>query len=718
MRRALRRAAIALLAAGAPGLAGPAFAQTQPPAAPLTLPPADLAREGRGRLEEMKVEMAWLADPATFPYPLVARTVDGHLELRGSVPNEAARQAAVKIARAHSHLATANLLQIDHSLAPSEKGIDSDAVRQGAVEIFNDTFGTSARGFEIRAESDGKVAVSGSVNSVEEKLAVSRRLRKVRGCTYASNYLQISPEMRDGRMVTRIDAAGSLVVSGQVLCLDGTGQDSPTVHSVPVAPPPARPAVAAPRSTPVTAVMSTPAVPVVVMPAPVTTVASVAAPVQPPTQPTTSIRPVVVQVPATTTAMQPAQRAPAATVAPVAAPVQSPATVRPVVAHIPAPTTVMQPPQLTNVPAPVMPIEVPVPTITTPVPPPSRPLASDRVPPPSMVPGRFDLLPPGPVQAQSRPAARPDASIPSLSARDSASSTVSTSRPAKEVDLLAAPKVPDSWSQSTTPPQAKANSTKSFATTRTPAPTTADELLKVPGSVAAGSDKASSTASSSTPKPATTAITTVATRPTTTGTVQSPPATAPGRPLPVPPSTTFKDTWVDAIPAPKAAPTPDHPLAPPGGWPAAHLSGPVPTPYVTSGVVVFQDEPVAPAKPVRPAMPVVESAPSAKPVTQLVSRVEPAPAPATPARMPAVVAQPALEAPRVVTPSASRMKQQVEKVCGRLASRVEVTSTEHGLVVHVKCADADAAQKVTERVLVQVPEMSDTKVKLEVEVAR
>jgi hypothetical protein len=39
------------------------------------------------------------------------------------------------------------------------------------------------------------------------------------------------------------------------------------------------------------------------------------------------------------------------------------------------------------------------------------------------------------------------------------------------------------------------------------------------------------------------------------------------------------------------------------------------------------------------------------------------------------------------------------------------------LTVHVKCVDAVAAQKVTDKVLIEVPEMADAKVKLEVEVA-
>ena len=788
MRRALRRAALALVAAGTPGLAMPAVALAQSPAPASALPPADAAREGRFRLEEMKVEMAWLADPATFPYPLAARSVEGNLELRGSMPTESLRQHALKVARAHTHLAVINLLQIDARLHPSESGVDSAAIRQGTVEVLNDAFGMAARGFDIRAEADGKVAVNGSVNSVEEKLAVSRKLRKVRGCTYASNYLQISPEMRDGRMVTRINAAGTLVVPGQVLCLDGTGQEPSTPNLAPVVP-----------------LMAAPARPVAMVP--------VAPPVMV-TKPATAPAPVVVTTPApkatvvTQTAQQPAAIRPVAGQTPVApaSVAQAPSAPLPV-----ARPPVAPPPPLktASVPAAAMPLEIPVPKIVMPVPPPMQPLASDRVPPPSKVPGQFDLMVPGPVQAQTRPTAQPattaaasvapsnpikqasgagpeksvdllatptvpeswtkDAPASQSKAKTTSSLAVkqaSGTGPEKSVRLLATPTVPESWTKDAPASQSKPKATSSFAVSRTPPPLppTTDELLKLPEVPSAATQKQATKAVPVVTKPATDtrvtehrpavgpvpapsskdtkAVTTTAVtapaKPVTTVAVQ--PQAPALKPLPTPPATPFKDTWVEALPAPKPAPKADHPQAPPGGWPSAHLSRPAPTAYVTSGVVVFQEEPVSVAKPARPAAPVVENKVEAKPTTQLVSRLEPvSPQPAArpvppppaaahtvpppqPAAHPAttfVVDRTSVAAGAPVTAaSAAKIKQQVERVCGRLAKQVEILTTDKGLTVHVKCADAAAAQKITDRVLTDVPEMADTKVKFEVEVVR
>jgi hypothetical protein len=713
----------------------------------MSLPPADSAREGRYRLEEMKVELAWLADRATFPYLLAARAVDGSLEIRGSVPSLDLQVSVLRIAKAHSHLPVLNALEINGNAAEKETGLDQSAVRQGAVEILSDAFGMAARGFEIRADSDGIVAVSGSVNSVEEKLAVSRRLRKVRGCACVSNYLQISPVMRDGRMVTQINAAGSLVVPGQVLCLDGTGQDLPAPRAA-TAPPPGLP--------------------------PVRKVVSIPKPV-----------PVVVTAPATVP--------PRPAVQPASLQIQT-STVTPV-------------PVATNPPA-VMPIEVPVPpspraaSVQTPVStgsatvPAVMPRGMDKpssvaAPATASVTNRTDaqprvLMPPPPSYVTVHtdasmqnfiplplPATRPAVPL----ARDSSTAkTVSGPHSDKEVDLLAAPTVPESWlsdnTQTKSATKQKSQGPSNFAVTR-PEPShkmSNDELLALPAVPLTGKELPISapavttlppkpvvlwekpapqtifaapapkstngsavTAVTVQPKPATPApvqqvapspvpkplVVNVQSVPVTPAPVQQATHIPVLKPLAVPAPTAFKDTWVDAVPAPKVVETPGHPLPPPGGWPAAHISRPAPTAYVTSGLLVFPDEHAPAAKPAVVTAPANDHGVAPAPKVEVVSRIEPL-SPATPVvtPTPAISTYAALSPGHGAPLSVSRLKQQVEQACGRLANHVEVTGSDKGITVRVKCVDATAAQKVTERVLVQVPEMMDAKVKFEVDVAK
>src|SRR5262245_14173570 len=99
--RDLKRAGLALTA-GVLGLAAPAWAQSPTPAGPLghsSTPPlteVSPVADGPTRLLEMKVELAWMADPAVFPYRLAIRFEGGALEVRGYVPGEAVREQALK----------------------------------------------------------------------------------------------------------------------------------------------------------------------------------------------------------------------------------------------------------------------------------------------------------------------------------------------------------------------------------------------------------------------------------------------------------------------------------------------------------------------------------------------------------------------------------------------------------------------------------------------
>src|SRR5262245_20317178 len=100
MRLAQGRAGWALLAAGTVGLAVCTAAPkpTEPAPAPTVVKSEKSAdvTDGRGRLAEIKVELAWLTDPITFPYQLAARVCGSSLEVGGIVPNDVLRQRALQ----------------------------------------------------------------------------------------------------------------------------------------------------------------------------------------------------------------------------------------------------------------------------------------------------------------------------------------------------------------------------------------------------------------------------------------------------------------------------------------------------------------------------------------------------------------------------------------------------------------------------------------------
>src|SRR5438309_2357151 len=100
MHKALERAGWTLAAAGTLALTGQAQAQrpgnvsgvrtvqVQPSTGQVT--PA-LESDSYSRLIEMRIALAWLADPVTFPCRLTARVDGAAVEVRGFVPSEAVR---------------------------------------------------------------------------------------------------------------------------------------------------------------------------------------------------------------------------------------------------------------------------------------------------------------------------------------------------------------------------------------------------------------------------------------------------------------------------------------------------------------------------------------------------------------------------------------------------------------------------------------------------
>lgn len=235
MHRALRGAARTLVAASALGLARPALAQPSPyvtsgpaeqvsvPTDPTGVPPESL----NGHLEEMKVELAWLADVATFPCPIGARAVGGKLEVRGFVPNRAVRERTLEIARMHSLLPVVDLLQIHSSLALRTAGVPAETVRREANEVLRNALGERFQGLACKAYPNGQVILTGLAISVEEKLALGRKLRQVHGCTCVVNHLTVPTVQREGRLVTLVTSDGANVVPGPLPDLE-----APVQHSI------------------------------------------------------------------------------------------------------------------------------------------------------------------------------------------------------------------------------------------------------------------------------------------------------------------------------------------------------------------------------------------------------------------------------------------------------------------------------------------------------
>lgn len=148
------------------------------------------------RLIEIMVELAWLADPVTFPYFLGARVEGSALHVRGFIANQSARDRALKLAKLHCPMTV-----IDETVIPPGFSGPAQPVRISASQLEKTGSATlhaffPEHHFQVKADAAGRMRVLGQVSSFGEKLAVSQELRRMHGCTAVINMVHVVETMQ------------------------------------------------------------------------------------------------------------------------------------------------------------------------------------------------------------------------------------------------------------------------------------------------------------------------------------------------------------------------------------------------------------------------------------------------------------------------------------------------------------------------------------------
>jgi hypothetical protein len=216
MRRALRHAARLSLAVGALGLVHPVLAaDPMSPARTVPVTAMHPVHPSQAQLEGMRIELAWYSDPATFGHPLEIRARTDALELWGTVPDEQVHQRILAIAKQNSYMPLVDRLRILGSSGHSPV-LPAAELHRAAMTCLAEVFGPRAANFNLEAGSDGKVTVRGSVDCVEDKLAVSRELSKLPSCTVVHNELTVKTVLRHGQTATLVTRDGHHAVRGSL----------------------------------------------------------------------------------------------------------------------------------------------------------------------------------------------------------------------------------------------------------------------------------------------------------------------------------------------------------------------------------------------------------------------------------------------------------------------------------------------------------------------
>jgi hypothetical protein len=157
------------------------------------VPAKNPALEAR-RLAEIQVEIAWLADPLTFPYFLEARGGSAGLEVKGYVPNRTIHDHALNLARVYSALPVIDALKEHPSLLVKPGLMAPQQLQISVASALREALPRHASQLQIQCGREGKVVISGPVPTQEERLIVSHALRRLYGCASVQNLTRVPLE--------------------------------------------------------------------------------------------------------------------------------------------------------------------------------------------------------------------------------------------------------------------------------------------------------------------------------------------------------------------------------------------------------------------------------------------------------------------------------------------------------------------------------------------
>ena len=196
-------AARTLLVAGSLGIPASVLAQTASPpllAKPTPIPPGTQVATSRAQtahVHEMKVELAWLADPVTSYCRLEARMVGSTLEVHGQVPSEADLAHALWLAREETGMNVVSKVQINPKLRAPASSKPQDVLHREAFNALRQHFPEQAPDITFSTLADGALVLKGTVRTYEDKLAISRHLRQATACSCVRNQLRVLKEPQE-----------------------------------------------------------------------------------------------------------------------------------------------------------------------------------------------------------------------------------------------------------------------------------------------------------------------------------------------------------------------------------------------------------------------------------------------------------------------------------------------------------------------------------------
>ncbi len=165
--------------------------------------------------ESMRIHIEFLADPLISATDIAPSVRNGKMILKGNVNNNTVAINAVALA---SRLTTCKVISEIRTWPVSFNKTDKlsvEALQANTNKVVSTELLTSYPKLTAAVSAEGTVIVSGPVVTLEDKLEISKRLRKVAGCQRVINKMAVQPMRMGKETVTMVSKDGTKWIVGK-----------------------------------------------------------------------------------------------------------------------------------------------------------------------------------------------------------------------------------------------------------------------------------------------------------------------------------------------------------------------------------------------------------------------------------------------------------------------------------------------------------------------
>ena len=165
--------------------------------------------------ESMRIHIEFLADPLISATDIAPSVRNGKMILKGNVNNNTVAINAVALA---SRLTTCKVISEIRTWPVSFNKTDKlsvEALQANTNKVVSTELLTSYPKLTAAVSAEGTVIVSGPVVTLEDKLEISKRLRKVAGCQRVINKMAVQPMRMGNETVTMVSKDGTKWIVGK-----------------------------------------------------------------------------------------------------------------------------------------------------------------------------------------------------------------------------------------------------------------------------------------------------------------------------------------------------------------------------------------------------------------------------------------------------------------------------------------------------------------------